>query len=252
MAKYTLYQLIGKSEHTDGRVISPHVWKTKLDLAYFGQEVKAEGKTFPQIRGELAETTKNSAVTVPTIVDEEGLVITDSWKIAEYLEAKHGSDEKSVFGGQVGKEFAKFIEIWSNTTLANEFRPLIAPAIFELFDEPSKNYFIKSKFGGDLSRFEAHKSKFSDPSNINAQLTAARTRLAVIETLLGYKKEKAEPLWLSGKPSHADFCLFGWYAASRINPAVERGVWRHEENPLVGEWLDLILRSGLVDQAQFD
>lgn len=129
MAKYTLYQLIGKAEHPDGRVISPHVWKTKLDLAYFDQEVKAEGKTFPQIRGELVETTKNSAVTVPTIVDDEGLVITDSWKIAEYLEAEHGSAEKSVFGGQVGKEFAKFVEIWSNTTLANEFRPLIAPAV---------------------------------------------------------------------------------------------------------------------------
>ncbi|TYJ52607.1 hypothetical protein B9479_006777 [Cryptococcus floricola] len=241
MAKYTLYQLVGDAEKPDGRALSPHVWKSKLDLAFFEQEVKKVGKTFPQIRGELAESTKNPAVTVPTIVDEDDTIITDSWKVAEYLEAKHGTPEKSLFGGKAGKDFAKFIEIWSNTTLANELRPLIAPAIYEHFDAPSRAYFLKSKWQNDPSLFSAHKTKFSSPSVLDAQLASARNRLTVIEALLGYKKEKDEPLWLTGKPSHADFALFGWFAASRVNGSVEKGVWRHEENPLVGEWLDLVL-----------
>ncbi|ODO08360.1 hypothetical protein L198_00085 [Cryptococcus wingfieldii CBS 7118] len=252
MPKYTLYQLVGDAEKPDGRALSPHVWKSKLDLAFFEQEVKKVGKTFPQIRGELAESTKNPAVTVPTIVDEDDTIITDSWKVAEYLEAKHGTPEKSLFGGKAGKEFAKFIEIWSNTTLANELRPLIAPAIYEHFDAPSRAYFLKSKWQNDPSLFSAHQTKFSSPSVLDAQLASARNRLTVIEALLGYKKEKDEPLWLTGKPSHADFALFGWFAVSRVNGSVEKGVWRHEENPLVGEWLDLVLGSGLVDKSQLD
>ncbi|WVQ79644.1 hypothetical protein IAT38_001744 [Cryptococcus sp. DSM 104549] len=246
---YTLYQLVGNAEQPNGRVLSPHVWKTKLDLAFFGIDAKTEGKTFPQIRGELAEATKNPTVTVPTIEDD-GTIITDSWKIAEYLEAKHGSEEKSVFGGEAGKNFAKFIEAWSNTTFANELRPLIGAATYSRFDAPSAAYFLKSKFGGDLSKYEAHRTKFSDPATVEAQLALARNRLAVVEALLGYKREKDEPLWLTGKPTHADFALFGWFAASTVNPAVEKGVWRHEDNPLVEEWLDLVLNSGLVNKSE--
>ncbi|OCF43031.1 hypothetical protein I317_03124 [Kwoniella heveanensis CBS 569] len=251
MTKYTLYQLVGDAANPDGRVISPHVWKTKLDLALLGLDVNTSGKTFPQIRGELSEITKNPAVTVPTI-EVDGQYTTDSWKIAEYLEEEHGTADKSVFGGSpAGKDFAKFIEIWSNTTFANELRPLVGASIFDQFDAPSKEYFIKSKFGGDQAKHSGLVEKFKDSSALEAQLSSARKQLATIESLLSYKKEKGQPLWLIGSgASHADFCLFGWYASSSLHPAVENGVWRHDENPLVGEWLDLILGSGLVDKKQ--
>ncbi|WRT68152.1 uncharacterized protein IL334_005127 [Kwoniella shivajii] len=251
MAKYTLYQLVGDASSPDGRVISPHVWKTKLDLAFFEQKVNDSGKTFPQIRGELSELTKNPAVTVPTI-EVDGEFTTDSWKIAEYLEAEHGTPEKSLFGGSVaGKDFAKFIEIWSNTTLANELRPLVAISITSHFDSPSKSYFIKSKFAGDITKHSALVNKFSNSEELETQLAAARSRLSAIESLLKYKKEKGEPLWLIGSnPSHADFCLFGWFASSSLHPSVEKEVWRHKDNETVAEWLDLVLESGLVDKAQ--
>ncbi|WWC90318.1 uncharacterized protein L201_005251 [Kwoniella dendrophila CBS 6074] len=251
MAKYTLYQLVGDASNPDGRVISPHVWKTKLDLAFFKQEVTNSSKTFPQIRGELAELTKNQSVTVPTI-EVDGEFITDSWEIAEYLEEQHGTPEKSLFGGsKEGKEFAKFIEIWSNTTLANELRPLVGASITKHFDSESKTYFIKSKFGGDIRKHSELIDKFEIKEELEKQLSAARNRLNVINDLLKYKKENKEQLYLLGgnQPSHADFLLFGWYTSSTLHPAVEKGVWRHEDIPLVGEWLDLILDSGLVDKA---
>ncbi|WWC62246.1 uncharacterized protein I303_104842 [Kwoniella dejecticola CBS 10117] len=251
MPKYTLYQLVGDASNPDGRVISPHVWKTKLDLAFFKQEVNNSSKTFPQIRGELSELTKNPAVTVPTI-EVDGEFTTDSWKIAEYLEAEHGTPDRSLFGGTTaGKEFAKFIEIWSNTTFANELRPLVGVAITSHFDSPSKAYFIKSKFGGDILKHSNLVDKFQDPEELERQLSAARNRLAVINDLLKYKKAKNESLYLLGgtEPSHADFALFGWFTSSTLHPAVEKGVWRHADNELVGEWLDLILDSGLVDKA---
>ncbi|KAK8864725.1 hypothetical protein IAR55_001981 [Kwoniella newhampshirensis] len=249
MVKYTLYQLVGRADEPNGRILSPHVWKTKLDLAFFGLEVETSGKTFPQIRRELSEITKNPAVTVPTI-EIGGEFTTDSWKIAEYLEAEHATPEKSLFGGPAGKEFAKFIEVWSNTTFANELRPLIGAEILSHFDDDARTWFIASKLGGDLSRNTALKTKWQDPTALADQLALARSRLSVVESLLAYKKEKEESLWLIGKPSHADFCLFGWYASSSLHPAVEKGVWRHPDNPLVGEWLDLILASGLVDKSQ--
>ncbi|WWD03170.1 hypothetical protein V865_001217 [Kwoniella europaea PYCC6329] len=252
MPKYTLYQLVGDASNPDGRVISPHVWKTKLDLAFFKQEVTNSGKTFPQIRGELSELTKNPAVTVPTI-EVDGEFTTDSWKIAEYLEAEHGTAERSLFGGtEAGKNFAKFIEIWSNTTFANELRPLVGVAITSHFDPSSKSYFIKSKFQGDIKKYSSLVDKFQDPEELEKQLSLARNRLSVVNDLLKVKKSKNEPLWLLGgsEPSHADFCLFGWYTSSSLHPAVEKGVWRHEEVALVGEWLDGLLDSGLVDKDQ--
>ncbi|WWC69853.1 uncharacterized protein I206_103796 [Kwoniella pini CBS 10737] len=254
MTKYTLYQLIGDASNPDGRVISPHVWKTKLDLAFFEQEVINSSKTFPQIRGELSELTKNPAVTVPTI-EVDGQFTTDSWKIAEYLEAEHGTSEKSLFGGSIaGKEFAKFIEIWSNTTFANELRPLIGVSITSHFDSASKTYFIKSKFGGDIKKHSSLIDKFQNSEELEKQLFNARNKLSIINDLLKYKKSKNENLFLLGgkEPSHADFALFGWFTSSTLHPKVEEGVWRHKDNELVGEWLDLILNSGLVDKAQLN
>ncbi|WWD16960.1 hypothetical protein CI109_101392 [Kwoniella shandongensis] len=249
MAGVTLYQLVGKADQPQGRNLSPHVWKTKLDLAFFGLDASKIGKTFPGIRSELSEITKNPAVTVPTI-EVNGEFTTDSWKIAELLEAEYGTAEKSLFGGPAGKEFAKFIEIWSNTTLANELRPLINSQILNHFDSEAHSWFVQAKLGGDISKITGLQAKLQDPTALADQLALARSRLSVIESLLAYKKAKDEPLWLVGKPTHADFAIFAWYAQSIIHPEVEKGVWRHPDNPLVGEWLDLILESGLVKKEE--
>lgn len=93
------------------------------------------------------------------------------------LEAKHGSAEKSVFGGQVGKEFAKFIEIWSNTTLANEFRPLIASAvcIFHQLPLPQEHELISHFIRSLNSLTNLLKTILSSPSSEVTFLASKRT-----------------------------------------------------------------------------
>ncbi|WVR06725.1 hypothetical protein IAU60_003757 [Kwoniella sp. DSM 27419] len=254
MSKFTLYELVAEEGNPDGRSFSPHVWKTKVDFAILGiDDVQSIGKTFLQIRGELSETSKNPAVTVPTI-EVDGQWTTDSWKIAEFLEQEHGRSGKSLFGGSAaGRDYAKFIELWTQVTLGPELRPFAVTAVYDKLEPACKEYFVKSKFGGKQEALDAIRKRWETESEVKSQQAAARGKLAVVEQLLKLKKERGQPLWLAGEgPSHADACLFGWFAFSSLQPGVEEGIWRHEENPTVGEWLDLVFSSGLVDRKDLD
>jgi hypothetical protein len=98
MPEIQLYGLVGAKGDTVN--FSPHVWKTKIDLACVGRillirslirvyrilglEYEEEGNTFKQINSELREKFGKEKVTVP-LIEVEGDIILDSWVIAEYV-----------------------------------------------------------------------------------------------------------------------------------------------------------------------
>jgi hypothetical protein len=55
------------------------------------------------------------------------------------LEEKYAAiTGKSLFGGESGKSLAKFVEVWSNTELGGELRPLIFPGVGRQTDDQSQ------------------------------------------------------------------------------------------------------------------
>lgn len=88
---------------TQGKSFSPHVWKTKIDLAYvahshlislnsrrsiLGVDYTPALRSFDLIRGDLAGECGNDKVTVPTLKTAQGDYVTDSWAIAEHVSGR--------------------------------------------------------------------------------------------------------------------------------------------------------------------
>ncbi|KAL7422865.1 hypothetical protein Q5752_002162 [Cryptotrichosporon argae] len=222
--------------------MSPHVWKTAADFAFLGIEYNIELLTFLEIRGDFEQTTGTPGVTVPTIKTADGYT-TDSWKIAEKLEADYAKDGKSLFGSEEGKALAKLLEIWGNTELAGEIRPVVGGRMYANLDDEIKPWAVKNKFGGDQAKAEAMAAKSVDPAYIASQAAAARAKLQLLEAHLA---ARGTPFLAGPKPTHADAVVFGWYGFPRIlNPQAAEATWRHDSLPLVGKWLDAVLATGV-------
>lgn len=86
----------------------------------------------------------------------------------------------------------------------------------------------------------------SDPSYVTIRCAAVRSELKIIETLLGNDR-----VFLMGSdPSHADACLFGWYAFSRVNRDLVTEVWEHHSLPKVSRWVGSMLERGLANRNE--
>ncbi|KAL1409431.1 hypothetical protein Q8F55_003414 [Vanrija albida] len=238
---YVLYGLTGKKGSTVNG--GPHTLKTKVDLAILGVPYTDVPQTFPQIRGELAEASGNPKVTVPTLKAGDEYV-TDSWVIAEWLEAKHGSAERSLFYGPEGKAYAKFLETWANNDLANEIRPFAGPNGFANSDPDVQVWLVANKQGGDDTAVKAAVARLDDPEFVEKQTAAARAKLQTLEKhLAALKAEGKGPFVAGDKITHGDATIFGWYASSQGRPAIGAKIWRSDELPLVGAWVDAVIKA---------
>ncbi len=119
-----------------------------------------------------------------------------------------------------------------------------------MIDPPSKAYLVETRVNGDISRMKTMIRNLSDESFLRSQCASARSRLQVIENFLGRPNEARGSFLLGAKAGHADACLFGWYAFSRLNQDLVRGVWDHESLPNVREWVGRMLESGLVKREE--
>lgn len=102
--------------------VGPYAWKTAVDLGTLGVPYRLEGRTFEEIRTTFEKDTV-AGITVPAIQDGARWVF-DSFKLAQYLEAKYGG-KRSLFPR--GEEFARFLNTWADKDLGNEIVPLFAP-----------------------------------------------------------------------------------------------------------------------------
>ncbi|MFV0294745.1 MAG: glutathione S-transferase family protein [Hyphomicrobiaceae bacterium] len=195
---------------------SPYCWRSRFALAHKELHVRTIPWRFTD-REALAFSGQGR---VPVIRDGEH-VVSDSWKIAIYLEREY-PDRPSLFGGAVGEAHATFVNSWADTVLAPALAPLIIVDLFEIIADKDKDYFRSSReqrFGKRLEEVQAGREQ---------RLAAFRDLLMPVRRAL-----ELQPYLGGAEPSYADHIVAGslmWpYIASRF-PLLET-------NDRVAGWL---------------
>jgi glutathione S-transferase len=190
-----LYDLAGAE---DDRRFSPYCWRVKMALMHKGLPFE----TVPWRFTEKDAIAFANSSTVPVLVDGHHTV-SDSWKIAAYLEQAYPS-RPALFGGSESQALTYFFSHWT----ARALHPLVMRAIvldlYEHVHEKDKAYFRESRtrrYGMPLEQYGA------DPGKAIADFRAALEPLRPV---------LAENDFLSGKgPGFADYILLGVFQWAR-------------------------------------
>jgi glutathione S-transferase len=223
----TLYDLAGAEAE---RRFSPFCWRSKMALAHKGLAVE----TVPWRFIEKDKLPSPNQGRVPVIRDADA-VVHDSSAIADYLE-EHYPDRPSLFGGEVGRGLARFVQNWTETVLHIGLIRLVLLDIHRHLDPENQAYFRQDRekrFGMTLEDFVGDRA---------ARLPAFRTSLDPLRRTV----ERQE--FVSGKsPAYADYIVFGAFQWARaisdfevLAPDDPVATWR-------GRMLDLF--DGLARRA---
>ena len=128
----TLYDLAGAEPN---RRFSPFCWRAKMALAHKGLAVE----TVPWRFTEKDKLPQPNVGRVPVIVDG-ARVVHDSTAIADYLEEQY-PDRPSLFGGEVGRGLARFIQNWTETVLQPGLIRLVLLDIYRHIGPADQAYF---------------------------------------------------------------------------------------------------------------
>jgi glutathione S-transferase len=204
----TLFDLVLAS----GCTISPFVWRTKYALKHKGFDIELVPNGFTGIKA----LTEGRSERLPVIVDDGEWVI-DSWKIAEYLDAKY-PDRPMLFAGDSMKVLTKFIDQWLWRTA---IRVWIGCYILDYHDlsMPRDHAYVRESreriLGGRLEEVQAGREE---------RLALVPPNLEPLRVLL------KETPWLGGnQPNYADYCIlavFLWAASVAKVPPL------HDDDPL--------------------
>lgn len=191
----TLYDLAGAEAD---RRFSPFCWRTRMALAHKALDVE----TVPWRFIEKDKLPAPNQGRVPVIVEGER-VVHDSTAIAEYLEERY-PDRPSLFGGEVGRGLARFVQNWTETVLHIGLIRLVLMDIYRHLDADNQAYFREDRekrFGTTLEEFVGDR---------NARLPAFRASLDPLRRTV----ERQD--FVSGKsPAYADYVVFGAFQWAR-------------------------------------
>lgn len=130
----TLYDLV----FAEDRRPSPYCWRTKLALKHKGLDWRDEPTGF--IEKEKIAFARST--TVPVIHDGTK-VITDSWAIAEHLEANYAG--RPLFPGDPAHSYARFVNGWADTAINTAIFPLIAGDLVDCVRPQDKAYVLETR-----------------------------------------------------------------------------------------------------------
>jgi glutathione S-transferase len=170
---------------------SPYCWRIRFALAQKGLPVE----TIPWRFTDKAAIAFSGQGRVPVIRDGE-TVVSDSWAIAEYLEAQYPAPP--LFGSASAQAHARFINAWADAVLVGGIARLILRDIYDVIDPLDRDYFRQSRearFGTTLEETQAGREM---------SVAAFRESLLPLRLVL-----RAQP-WLGGAaPSYADAIIAG-------------------------------------------
>ena len=182
----TLYELAGADP---AQRFSPYCWRTRFALAHKGLEVEAAPWRFT----EGHRLAFSGQALVPVLVDGD-TVLSDSWAIAEWLEAHH--PQPSLFRGAAAT--TRFINAWADSVLHPALARLILLDVHDCLAPADQAYFRTSRearFGQTLEAVQA--SRDQDVHAFRKTLQPLRMTLAAQH-------------WLGGEaPSYADYIVLG-------------------------------------------
>jgi glutathione S-transferase len=191
----TLYDLAGAEAD---RRFSPFCWRTKMALAHKGLAVEAVPWRF--IEKDRLPTPNQGRV--PVIRDGER-VVHDSTAIADYLEERY-PDRPSLFGGEIGRALARFVQNWTETVVHIGLIRLVLLDIHGHLDPENQAYYRQDRekrFGTRLEDVVGDRE---------ARLPGFRASLDPLRRTV----ERQE--FISGKsPAYADYIVFGAFQWAR-------------------------------------
>ena len=171
---------------------SPFCSRTKAALRYKGLDYT----TVPIRFCDKDKLTFSNQDRVPVITDN-GTIVSDSWKIAEYLEDQY--PQAKLFPGPGMKEACRFFNLYIDTTLHPALSPIVIYDIFEKIEPVDRAYFRENRearFGATLEDLAARRDAFRP---------RLKSVLADLEAVaLGHE-------YLFEVLTYADFSLFGTF-----------------------------------------
>ncbi|KXS13755.1 glutathione S-transferase domain-containing protein [Gonapodya prolifera JEL478] len=195
----TVYELCTTLERR--RCFSPFAWRGVLAVAH--KEFALE--RVPVNFFEKEQIAFSGQLLVPIIVDHGNgdKVVTDSYKIAEYLEATY-PQRPSLFGGS--KELSYFVVQWVNT--------IIHPFISKFCSDDARlHQSLEGQayyYSEERSKLYGRKMQKSQVEDREALLPEFRAALQPARAVLRDQK------FLGGdRPNYADICLFSSFLWSR-------------------------------------
>lgn len=191
----TMYDLAGVEAD---RRFSPFCWRARMALAHKGLAVE----TVPWRFTEKDKLPTPNAGRVPVIVDGD-TVVHDSSAIADYLETRY-PDRPSLFGGEIGRALARFVQNWTETVLQTGLIRLVVLDIWRHIGPADQQYFRESRearLGITLEEAVADRE---------SRLPAFRASLDPLRRTV----ERQD--FVSGEaPAYADYIVFGAFQWAR-------------------------------------
>lgn len=184
----TLYELAGR----DDLRFSPYSWRILFALQHKGLEVDRIPMKFTD-RSCIAASGQDR---VP-VLDDDGSIVHDSWRIAVYLEEQY-PDRPSLFGGPIGQGSALVFNKWVDMAVHAELRPIAVPGAAKSVDPDDADWFRLSREGMFGMTLEALADGRDDAlERLRAVLEPVRAALA------------SQPYVCGEAPAYADYVLMG-------------------------------------------
>lgn len=190
---------------------SPYCWRVKMALAH--KDLAWE--EIPCHFTEKDRLPEPNAGTVPVLVDD-GMVVSDSWKIAEYLDERY--PQKPLFDSAQARSEALLIKFWIERTIHPFVTRMGLGDFLSVLHEKDKPYFRQTRekrFGMPIEQYMQTRDQARD---------GFRDALEPLRAML------AEQRYVAGNnPGYADYIVFGvlqWmrcgspYASLRQDDAV--------------------------------
>ncbi len=213
-----LYELAAQD---NDRLFSPYCWRTRMALAHKG----LSHETIPWRFTEKEAIAFSGQDRVPVLVDGEK-TISDSWTIAQYLEAAY-PDRPSLFGGAEALALTQLVNAWTDRVLHPAITPLIVTDILAHIHEKDREYFRTSReqrLGKSLEGVAADRDQ---------KVLDLRGMLEPFRAIV-----RERPFLSGDRAMYADYILFGAFQWARsISP------YRLlDDGDPVAAWRDRMLR----------
>lgn len=199
MAHITLYELGA----ANGRRYSQFSWRTRMALAH-------KGLVFDTVAVRVSDKAAiafSGQDKVPILKDGDR-VVSDSWKIAEYLEEAF-PDRPALFGGEIGHGLSRFINMLVDRQLLGKIVPALMLDVLSIVDAEDAAHLRK------LERF-FKKSMEEMAAQREASVADFRRALDPVRATL-----RAQLFLCGEKPAYADYILFSVFQWARIVSTTE-------------------------------
>jgi glutathione S-transferase len=181
----------------EDRRFSPYCWRIKMALAHKGLEVE----TIPWRFTDKEAIAASGQDKVPVLQDDQ-VIVHDSWDIAEYLDQKYPA--QPLFEGAQAKSLAYVFKFWVESTLHAPILRAVLLDLFHALHEKDQAYFRESR-----------EKRFGKP----LEEAGGNPKQAIQELrtlLLPVRKQLVEAPFVCGQsPAFADYLLFGPFQWAR-------------------------------------